>query len=37
MRKTAVVLLTCATILALTNSAKAADPIRVMILMLTAT
>jgi len=32
MRKTVVVLLTYATILALTNSAKAADPIRVMIL-----
>jgi len=32
MRKNAVVLLTCATILALTNSAQAADPIRVMIL-----
>ena len=33
MRKTAVVLLTFATLLALTNPAQAADPIRVMILM----
>ena len=32
MSKTVAVLLSCATILALTNSAKAADPIRVMIL-----